>query len=145
MYIVLGVLVAIVFIVLIRYLWWLDSYGDVNPYMGRGESQNTTPLTSDEAKGEVEEGETKATSSLDQQPSFLQEPEGEKDDLKLIHGIGPKIEEKLNLLGIFHYSQIAAFSADEIKWVDDHLSFHGRIERDDWMGQAQKLINGEAS
>jgi len=76
-------------------------------------------------------------------PEFLNEPQGEKDDLKKISGIGPKLEEKLNDLGIFHYHQIAAFCPDNIIWVDDHLSFKGRIERDDWVGQAVVLDKGE--
>ncbi|MEA2028785.1 MAG: hypothetical protein U9N49_07395 [Campylobacterota bacterium] len=76
-------------------------------------------------------------------PEFLDEPQGEKNDLKKISGIGAKLEEKLNDLGIFHYHQIAQFSPDNIIWVDDHLAFKGRIERDDWVGQAQSLANGE--
>lgn len=76
-------------------------------------------------------------------PEFLDEPQGDKDDLKKISGIGPKLEEKLHLLGIFHYHQIASFSHENIIWVDDHLSFKGRIERDDWVGQAKSLANRE--
>ena len=76
-------------------------------------------------------------------PEFLDEPQGEKDDLKKISGIGPKLEEKLNHLGIFHYYQIAQFSSDNIIWVDDHLAFKGRIERDNWVGQAVILDKGE--
>jgi predicted flap endonuclease-1-like 5' DNA nuclease len=76
-------------------------------------------------------------------PEFLDAPQGEKDDLKKISGIGPKLEEKLNHLGIYHYHQIALFSKDNIIWIDDHLAFKGRIERDNWVGQAQGLSKGE--
>lgn len=61
------------------------------------------------------------------------------DNLKAISGIGPKLEQVLNGLGIWTYGQIAAWTAQEIAWVDDHLSFTGRIGRDDWIGQATKL------
>ncbi|KAB7615771.1 30S ribosomal protein S2 [Amylibacter sp. SFDW26] len=74
-------------------------------------------------------------------PALLTEAPAEKDDLKKIGGVGPKLEETLNGLGIYHFSQVAAWSADEVQWVDDNLSFKGRIDRDDWIGQATELMN----
>ena len=70
-------------------------------------------------------------------------PEGAADDLKKISGVGPVLEKKLNDLGITQYAQVAAFTAEDIAKVDDALSFKGRIERDDWLGQAKKLAAGE--
>ena len=70
-------------------------------------------------------------------------PEGAADDLKKISGVGPVLEKKLNALGITQFAQVAAFTAEEIAKVDDALSFKGRIERDDWVGQATKLAAGE--
>jgi NADH-quinone oxidoreductase subunit E len=61
------------------------------------------------------------------------------DDLKAIAGIGPKLEGVLNGLGVWTYGQIAAWTPAEMGWVDDRLGFKGRIERDDWLGQAAKL------
>jgi NADH-quinone oxidoreductase subunit E len=61
------------------------------------------------------------------------------DDLKAIAGVGPKLEQVLNGLGVWTYAQIAAWSKDEIAWVEDSLGFSGRIDRDDWIGQATKL------
>ena len=72
-------------------------------------------------------------------PELLDAPEGEADDLKKIGGVGPKLEEKLNNLGIYHFRQIAAFTPEQVAWVDDHLNFKGRIERDDWIGQAKQF------
>jgi len=66
-------------------------------------------------------------------------PEGEPDDLKKITGVGPVLEGKLNALGITRFDQIAAFSAEDIAKVDDLLNFKGRVERDDWVGQAKQL------
>jgi small subunit ribosomal protein S2 len=73
---------------------------------------------------------------------FLDAPNGEPDDLKKISGVGPVIEEKLHGLGIYHYSQIAAFTADDIERVDTELNFKGRIERDDWLAQAKTMAEG---
>ncbi len=61
------------------------------------------------------------------------------DDLKRISGVGPKLEGKLHALGITRFEQIAAWTPEEIARFDDELSFHGRIERDDWIGQAKAL------
>lgn len=70
----------------------------------------------------------------------------EKDDLKKINGIGTVTEEKLNKLGIYHYRQIAEWTADEISEFAEQLSFKDRIGRDRWIEQAIDLhrrIHGE--
>ncbi|ESY76034.1 NADH-quinone oxidoreductase subunit E [Mesorhizobium sp. M0051] len=64
------------------------------------------------------------------------------DDLKLISGVGPKIEGILHSLGIFTFAQIASWKKVEREWVDGYLSFQGRIERDDWVKQAKALAKG---
>lgn len=69
--------------------------------------------------------------------------EGGADDLKKISGVGPKLEALLNELGFFHFDQIAAWTPEQIAWVDNRLKFKGRIERDDWISQAKKLGEGE--
>ncbi len=62
------------------------------------------------------------------------------DDLKVISGVGPKLEGVLNSLGIWTYEQIAGWTPYEIAWVDDYLQFKGRIERDEWVAQAAELM-----
>ncbi|TIW09798.1 MAG: NADH-quinone oxidoreductase subunit NuoE [Mesorhizobium sp.] len=64
------------------------------------------------------------------------------DDLKLISGVGPKIEGTLHSLGIYTFAQVASWKKAERDWVDAYLSFHGRIERDDWVKQAKALAKG---
>lgn len=64
------------------------------------------------------------------------------DDLKLISGVGPKIEGTLHELGIFTFTQVAAWKKAERDWVDGYLNFKGRIERDDWVKQAKALAKG---
>ena len=73
-------------------------------------------------------------------PGAIDRPE-RPDDLKLISGVGPKLEQVLNGLGIWTYQQIAAWSDAEIAWVDEHLGFNGRIGRDGWAGQAAELAD----
>jgi NADH-quinone oxidoreductase subunit E len=65
---------------------------------------------------------------------------GQADDLKLIKGVGPKLEKLLHSLGFFHFDQIANWTAEEIAWVDENLAgFKGRVTRDDWIVQAKVL------
>jgi NADH-quinone oxidoreductase subunit E len=65
------------------------------------------------------------------------------DDLKRIRGIGPQNETRLNALGVYHFGQIAAWTPAEVRWVGAYLAFPGRIEREDWIGQARALIAGD--
>jgi NADH-quinone oxidoreductase subunit E len=68
---------------------------------------------------------------------------GGADDLKLIWGVGPKMEALLQSMGFFHFDQVAAWSDDNLRWVDRRLEgFKGRARRDDWIGQATKLATG---
>jgi len=61
------------------------------------------------------------------------------DDLKLISGIGPKLEQVLNAKGIRSFAAIAGWSDEEAGALDAELGFDGRIARDDWRGQARTL------
>jgi len=74
-------------------------------------------------------------------PELMAKAPESKDDLKKIGGVGPKLEETLNKMGVYTFAQVASWSADEVQWVDDNLSFKGRIDRDDWIGQATELMN----
>ncbi|MFJ7356120.1 hypothetical protein ACIQWS_18285 [Phyllobacterium sp. NPDC097923] len=64
------------------------------------------------------------------------------DNLKRIAGVGHTNEIKLNELGIWTFSQIAAWNHQNAEWVGSYLSFPGRIEREDWIGQAARLAQG---
>ena len=62
------------------------------------------------------------------------------DDLKRIHGVGPKLEKLLKGMGITSYLQVANLTPDDIETVTLALdAFPGRIERDDWVGSADAL------
>ncbi len=79
-------------------------------------------------------------------PKTLSAPDGDADDLTRIKGIGPKLSTKLNELGIYHFKQIADWTEPEAKWVEDYLSFKGRVSREQWIPQALSFVaNGSAS
>jgi large subunit ribosomal protein L21 len=73
----------------------------------------------------------------------LEKAIGQADDLKLISGVGPTIEKKLNAIGIWHYWQVKALSEEDIATVEHQVGFKGRAHRDDWMGQAADLMAGK--
>lgn len=74
-------------------------------------------------------------------PSGIAKP-AQPDDLKMISGVGPKIEGILHSLGIYTFAQVASWKKAERDWVDGYLKFKGRIEREDWLKQAKALAKG---
>lgn len=73
--------------------------------------------------------------------SFGYADQSNKDDLTQIQGVGPYIEEKLNEIGIFNYDQISKLKESDVRIITDLIDFFpGRIDRDDWVGQAEALM-----
>jgi NADH-quinone oxidoreductase subunit E len=123
-----------------------------NQQVGRADPSGRSDEAAARAMGAREEGASDDAPSKagdepgsdKSKPAGLAEPRGgEPDDLKRILGVGPVNEKRLHDLGVFHFDQIAAWTPAEAGWVDEQLSFHGRIEREDWIGQAKKLAAGE--
>lgn len=77
-----------------------------------------------------------------EKPEAFDPASGEADDLKRIKGIGPKNEDALNELGIYTFAQIAVWTPENIDWVEDFMSFPGRIQRENWISQAIELAQG---
>jgi large subunit ribosomal protein L19 len=72
-------------------------------------------------------------------------PKGQPDDLKLINGITPELEAQLRKYNVLRFDQIAGFSDEDIANVDELLKLDGQIERDDWVGQANRLMTEAAA
>ncbi|MEY8019418.1 NrfD/PsrC family molybdoenzyme membrane anchor subunit [Muriicola sp. SD30] len=83
--------------------------------------------------------ETKAADLLSKLGSF--DPSKDKaDDLKKVKGIGPKMEQTLNQIGIYTFAQVSRMTNVEYDMLDEITgAFPGRAQRDDWAGQAKKL------
>ena len=94
------------------------------------------------AQAATVEGEDKHAG---RRPYGLASAVGAPDNLKKIRGIGPQNERRLQALGIWHFSQIAAWSEDNVKWVGSYLAFAGRIDREKWVAQARELAAGNDS
>lgn len=97
------------------------------------EPESATSKPQDSAAGSETDAGKKPTNLMSESPAT-------PDDLKMIRGVGPGLESKLNALGIYTFDQIAEFSDDNLVWVDENLTaFKGRCFRDDWIGQAKSL------
>lgn len=102
----------------------------------------------EEAKVEAKpKAEPKPKAKKVEQPAAESKPEmlkaardGKADDLKKISGVGPKIEGILHELGVYHFDQISSWNAEQVAWVDARLKFKGRIDREDWIAQAKKIV-----
>jgi predicted flap endonuclease-1-like 5' DNA nuclease len=65
---------------------------------------------------------------------------GQKDDLKKIHGIGPVFARTLNKMGMYTFVQIARWKPKDIARVAKKLyTVPDRIKRDKWIDEAKKL------
>jgi len=97
-------------------------------------------LGPDEEPSGADEGEEDEPGVAAEAPPVLEKPDGQADDLTLITGDGPRIQTILNDLGIWHFSQIAQWSAENEAWVDSQLNFAGRVGREGWVRQARDLV-----
>ncbi len=68
---------------------------------------------------------------------------GEKDDLSLLSGVGPKIQQRLEEAGITTFRQIAELTPEQARELDEKLKLGGRIEREEWIEQAKELMAGK--
>ena len=95
------------------------------------------------AKAAPAEKAAAGTARLDEARGMVYDsPPAETDDLKLISGVGPVLEEKLNSVGIYRFEQIANWTEQNVEEFEELLSFKGRVERENWIAQAKDLAAG---
>lgn len=111
-----------------------------------------------ESKGDISAEKKKSTAPTKKKVSLSEDEKADRlamikktmgeastktsDDLKLISGVGPKYEETLNDIGIYNFEQLSKMTPEAIKAIEELTQyFPGRIERNDWIGQAKKLMN----
>lgn len=173
---VAGLLAGGAVFVVVFAVMWIMTGATMEPPRGPGNIKQTeTPLTRSQAPAQAEKPAAKkaapkpATAKVDPKPApkpapaakpaeemapaeagkpaLLKAPRADgADDLKKIKGVGPKLEKVLNDTGVYHFDQIAAWSADEVAWADENLvGFKGRVSRDDWVSQAKALASGQSA
>lgn len=117
---------------------------------GEGASTSASPATATQPRARKKVDVDAApvplsVAEIEGKPNIA-EAVGAPDDLKRIKGIGPKLEELCNSLGVSRFDQIAAWRGKDIAEVDAHLGrFTGRIVRDRWTEQAKLLAEGKVT
>ena len=71
------------------------------------------------------------------------ETDGPRDDLTQIIGVDADTQKALNALGVFYFSQIAAWSARNARWIDGQFDDPGRVGRERWTEQAAGLVGAD--
>ncbi|WP_347313018.1 NADH-quinone oxidoreductase subunit E [Defluviimonas sp. SAOS-178_SWC] len=136
---------------------WLGKAAPATPAKGRatepkpakGKAADATGVTVQEARA-VSKAKPAAAEPAPAAPAKPKKPRALKaprkagaDDLKMIKGVGPKLEALLHSLGFYHFDQVAGWTPAELAWVDDNIEgFKGRASRDGWIEQAKLLAGG---
>lgn len=95
---ILGLLIGWLIEWLIDYFYWRRRYGEKDTRS----SANTTQVT-----------KTSATHEVDSKPTVKAAP----DNLKVIKGIGPVIERKLNEAGITTFEQLGSLTSADLRRI----------------------------
>ena len=140
-----GLLMFVAFLLAKRLISGVFSGTDpVTPAPAARKKATSTPApVAAPAKAPEPVADTSAAAVTGTRPEALSAArDGQGDDLTRIRGVGPKLSALCNTLGFYHFDQIAAWTDEEIAWVDENLeTFRGRVTRDDWVVQARALMN----
>jgi NADH-quinone oxidoreductase subunit E len=118
--------------------------GLVKELEARGGGKALSAGELDKIKADMLRDQAIAGARSARKPDLLKEPRGGRgDDLALIRGVADKMVGKLNAIGVWHFEQIAKWTPENVAWFESQLDgFKGRVVRDHWIEQAQKLASG---
>ncbi|QDL93002.1 NADH-quinone oxidoreductase subunit NuoE [Paroceanicella profunda] len=116
------------------------------PVPEQGERQAAEELHATESKGRPEGTDHVAEADAGVAPARLDGPrDGQADSLQAISGLGPKAEKALNAIGIYHLDQIAAWTPENLVWIDAQIGFlNGRPLRENWVAKAKEALGPKA-
>ncbi|HTO30104.1 MAG TPA: NADH:ubiquinone oxidoreductase [Pararhizobium sp.] len=106
------------------------------------ETEKQAPVETPVRKPEPEAKPAVKVARPKRQKAATRVVETKADDLKKISGIGPKLEQVLNGMGVRRYADVALWTDKDMQRFDEHLGFSGRIARDGWVEQAKALMKG---
>jgi predicted flap endonuclease-1-like 5' DNA nuclease len=112
-------------------------------------SQAAEPVAAQQAPVAMEEEAAPPPPPADQprrKPAVLAAPrDGAPDDLTLIEGVSALQQSTLYSIGVYHFDQIAAWTPENVAWIDNYLRLRGRIDEEGWVEQAEALARELAS
>jgi len=77
---------------------------------------------------------------LNAQWKGFKKQKGEPEDLTQIKGIDEDLAARLRQLNCIKLEQVTNLSDEDIANIDEVLQLDGRIEKEDWVAQAQRLV-----
>ncbi|WOI56984.1 50S ribosomal protein L21 [Palleronia sp. LCG004] len=118
---------------------WKGVEADNGDYVGNrtGQSEMKKRVVEGEANEKVASKTEAAEGGATSKPgNLIAEPrDGQGDDLKTLGGVGPAMVKKLNSAGVFHFDQIAAWSDEEVAYMEDQLGARGKVGA--WVSEAK--------
>ncbi|MGF1651223.1 MAG: 30S ribosomal protein S2 [Hyphomicrobiaceae bacterium] len=75
----------------------------------------------------------------------IEAPRGEPDDLKILTGLTPKMEQKLYEIGVYHYWQIADLDEGQAAALKAALRAGSEVDMARWVDEAKKRVEQEAA
>lgn len=111
----------------------------VSPDRRKGSKSKAKPKKQQKKKKPAEKAKSEGSPVDERLGVVYDSPPSDRDDLTQISGVGPKLAEKLNSVGIYKFNQIANWNDENIEAFDEKLSIKGRVEKDDWIATAKKL------
>jgi F-type H+-transporting ATPase subunit gamma len=111
--------------------------GESDAMFGETLSRSTTPTVAPAASAQSATSPSSAPAGI----ATLERDATNADNLQLIKGVAGVLEGRLHELGIFTFREITTWTDEDMDRIDDHLGFEGRIQRDDWQGQARRFHN----
>lgn len=114
--------------------------GAAASFQPNGETNAKKKVNTKQSKEPKQTTEPTTTTAVIDRLSIDKRNDNSSDDLTAIVGIGPVIAKKLNDIGIYTFKQLSQLTANDIEIITDAIKFFpGRIERDNWQGQAATL------
>lgn len=110
-----------------------------SPSAVRGASPAAPPADSGDASEATDAPIGTTSTATMERPAW--DASVEPDDLKRVEGVAGVVEARLHEIGITTFKEITTWDAEDMDRIDDQLGFEGRIQRDDWQGQARRFHN----
>ncbi|MBZ9677541.1 proton-conducting membrane transporter [Mesorhizobium sp. ES1-1] len=106
-------------------------------------ASNPPASTAESTSGPLKKSPVTPKSAARKAAPTAKAPAAKPDILRRLIGIGPVNEKLLMAQGVTSFAQIAAWTAADIKRIEDVMNFDGRIARERWIEQARLLAAGD--
>jgi predicted flap endonuclease-1-like 5' DNA nuclease len=97
----------------------------------------------EQTKADVIEEVSEVAEETNKPMLFTEVPATGQDKLSALKGLGPTLEKKLNILGIYTFEQIASWTLEQEAWVGKQVAFPNKVTKEEWVKQAKEILNAK--